>query len=130
MMFERIREGMAKMEYGCNLQSLIVFVPVASLIALKVQRSYLLNESQKAKYATPQQLLAVFGRLNTPACYHIVGSSIQTITLLALTTLLHPLFLAPCFFSLYEMLSSICQLSSTNMKIQIDQESYSILNIS
>ena len=130
-MFERIREGMAKIEYGYNLQSLIVFVPGLSLIALKVQRSYLLNESQKTKYATHQQAIAVSDsrseKLETAACYHIAGTSIQAITLLALTTLLHPLFLVPCLCSLYEMLSSIYQLSSTNMKIQLGQEGYSIL---
>jgi hypothetical protein len=126
-MFERIREGMAKIEYGCNLQSLVVFVPVLSLIALKAQKSYLLNESQKTKYATPEQVLPVFDRLNIAPCYHIVGTLIQTITLLALTTLLHPLFLVPCFCSLYEMLISIRQLSSTNKHIQIDQGGYSIV---
>jgi hypothetical protein len=124
-MFERIREGMAKMEYGCNLQSLIVFIPVASLIALKAQHSYLHNVIKEAtKDCTPEETLKFkmlsleWEELHSAACYHILGSTIQTITLLALATL-HPLFLAPCLLSFYEACSSCHQLFDTNSRASI-----------
>jgi hypothetical protein len=124
-MFERIKERMAHIDYGCNLQSSIVFVPILSLVALKVHKFHILNESQKTPYATFDQAGAVLDsqskKLTNAACCHLVGSLIQVITLIVLRTFLHPLFAIPFLWcSVAELMSSIYQLILLDMNIGID----------
>lgn len=108
--FQAIRQSIINTDYGFDKpKSLIVLVPIASLIFQKIQVSNLIN-TLKNTYTRPHQCLDLinsreYKKLNTVHNWHVLGSLIQTISLLFLINF-HPLFLIPAVFSIYELSSS------------------------
>lgn len=101
-----IRQNIISMEYGFTKpKSLVVLIPVVSLIFQKIQVSehmLTLNTASNTSYEywavdNPQHL-----KLDSIYKWHGIGSLIQTIILVSLLTF-HPLFLIPTVFSIYEM---------------------------
>ena len=88
------------------------------MIFQKIQVSHLIN-TLKASYQRPDQALnsREYTKLDIINTLHAVGSLIQTISLLALTTL-NPIFLLPAAFSIYEMYVS--SKGITHKVIQLD----------
>jgi hypothetical protein len=120
--FHTIKQSIIEMEYGWKKpRSLIILVPGLSLIFQKIQVSHLIS-TLKASYQKPDQFSALlnsreYAKLDTIYKWHTLGSLIQTISLLALTTL-NPVFLLPAAFSIYEMYASAEGI--THKVIQLD----------
>lgn len=108
--FHTIKQNIIDMEYGWKKpQSLIILVPGLSLIFQKIQTSHLLN-ILKETYQTSDQSSALinsreYKKLDSIYQWHVLGSLIQTISLVALS-IWNPVFLVPAAFSTYEMFVS------------------------
>jgi hypothetical protein len=108
--FQTIKESIFNINYGFGEpKSLIIFVPIVSLIVQKIQISDLID-TLKNTYKTPYQFVDLkksfdYGKLKTIYKWHALGSLIQTISLLFLLTF-NPLFLIPAAFSIHEFYRS------------------------
>lgn len=117
---QTIRQSIIKIDYGFNNpKSLLVLCPGVSLICQKIQMGALI-ETLENRYHKPHKIEEIctsdeFYKIRKICKWHLLGSLIQTISLLFLANV-QPLFLIPAAISLYQAFSSFNGISRESIR--------------
>jgi len=104
------------MEYGFNLQTLVVCIPVVSLVVRSIKRNHLLTQLERnysrnsANPVNEEQVTLIvqrreWSKLDKIYKWHALGGLIQTVSLVAAIWFFNLAPFAP-MWSIYEMISS------------------------
>ena len=117
MSIQSITQSIVDTKYGwAQPGSLIVLVPIMSLIFQKIQVAHIqetLSGYPVEQMESLRQSLE-FKKLDTIYAWHTLGSLIQTIVLLALSRI-YPLFLIPASCAIYELCCSFVKLNTREL---------------